>query len=266
MHRDRYHGTLGMEEAMKCNRIVVVAVVAALALGACSSDKKGASSPNSQNASGTVTVYTTEGLKNIVDRLVKAYTTIHSSAKVVVDTKSTAAALKASVAKGTPQILLFVNPGFKKIRPDLKPIALGQTRAVIAVSTKNPKKVADVTAFAANSGLHTAMCGARTGFGNTALWVMFKAKVKANTSTIGVGCEAKSMQQLSTDQLDAVLLFRGGSHPPKGVKLLDVPEKQNIIFKFSYQSIGTSAAVKNFATFLAGKGAQQILTTDGYLP
>ena len=247
---------------MKCSRVVVVAVVAALALGACSSEKKGGSSPNGQNASGTVTVYTTEGLKDIVDRLVKAYTTIHSSAKVVVTTKSTPAALKASVAKGTPQILLFVNPGFKKIRPDLKPIALGQTRAVIAVSTKNPKKVADVKAFAATSGLHTAMCGARTGFGNTTLWVMFKAKIKANTSTVGVGCEAKSMQQLSKDELDAVLLFRGGAYPPKGVKLLDIPEKQNIIFKFSYQHIGTSAAVKQFGAFLAGQGAKQILTTE----
>jgi hypothetical protein len=253
---------------MKCSRVVVVAVVAALALGACSSGKKGGSTPSGKkgNVSGTITVFTSGVFKDIIDRLVKGYTKNHTAAKINVVTKATQATLKATITGKKPSIILLVNPQFRPLGSDLKPLPLGQSRAVIAVSDKNPHKVTNVTAFATTSGLKTSLCGVRTGFGNTVQWVLYRSKIKPDPKAIGVGCEAKSMHELLKDQLDAVLLFRGGTYPPKGVKLLDIPEQQNIIFKLSYLVVGTSPVGTSFGAFLASKGAQQILTANGYLP
>jgi hypothetical protein len=252
---------------MKLSRFVVVAVVAALALGACGSDKKAKTtgSNGSGGAAGSVTLYVTPSLKTIADRLVKVYTTKHKSAKVTVNVKATPETLKTTVTKGRSAVLWLTDATFKGIDANLKPVSLVQDRAVIAVSTANPKKVASVTAFASNSGLRTSLCGKRTGFGNTIQWVLVKSKVKADPKTLGIGCERKSMLELAKNQLDAVLLFRGGAFPPKGVKFIDIPAAQNYITRFSSLVVGKSTADKQFGTFLASAGARRILTLNGYL-
>lgn len=253
---------------MKCSRVVVVAVVAALALGACSSDKKGGSAPNGQNGkvSGTITIYTSGVFKDIIDRLVKGYTKYHAAVKVNVVTKATQATLKSTITGKKPAVILLVNPQFRPLGTNLKPLPLGQSLAMIAVSDKNPHKVTNVTAFAPTSGLKTSLCGVKTGFGNTVQWVLYRSKIKPDPKAIGVGCESKSMHELVSDKLDAVLLFRGGAYPPKGVKLLDIPEQQNIILKLNYLVAGKSPVSNSFGAFLASKGAQRILTSNGYLP
>jgi ABC-type molybdate transport system substrate-binding protein len=253
---------------MKCKRVVVVAAVAALALGACSSAKKTGSSTTDGKGSGTgtFTVYTSGVYKDIIDRLAKAYTKTHKAVKIDVKTTITPKALKATIAGPGPAVLLLVGPQFKALGTDAKPVPLGQDRAMIAVSTKNPKKVADVTAFAATSGLKTSMCGVRTGFGNTAYWVMLRAKIKPDMKTIGDKCAAKSMQEVSTDKLDAALVFRGGAYPPKGVKLLDIPADRNIVFKLSYLLVGKTPAVTQFGDFLSKPLAALVLKNNGYLP
>jgi ABC-type molybdate transport system substrate-binding protein len=250
---------------MKFSRFVVVAVVAALALGACSSDKKAGTTGSNGSATGSVTLYVPASLKVIAERLVKVYTTKHKGAKVTVNTNATPASLKTVVTKGGSAVLLLADATFPAIAANLKPVSLAQNRAAIAVSATNPKKVTSVAAFAATSGLHTSLCGAKTGVGNTIQWVLLKSKVKADPKSIGVGCQRKSMLELAKNQLDAVLLFRGGAFPPKGVKLLDIPAQQNYIVKFSFLVAGKSKADKQFGAFLASAGARRILTLNGYL-
>jgi hypothetical protein len=256
----------GLEAVMKLSRFVVVAVVAALALGACGSDKKAKTtgSNGSGGAAGSVTLYVTPSLKTIADRLVKVYTTKHKSAKVTVNVKATTETLKTTVTKGRSAVLFLTDSTFKGIDANLKPVSLGQNRAVIAVSDANPKKVTSVTAFASNSGLRTSLCGEGTGFGNTIQWVLLQAKIKADPKSIGIGCARKSMLELVKNQLDAVLLYTAGAFPPKGVKLLGIPASQNYITRFSFLVVGKSTADKQFGTFLASAGARRILTLNGY--
>jgi hypothetical protein len=251
---------------MKFSRFAVVAVVAALALGACGSDKKATATGSNGNGSagGSVTLYVPASLKSIADRLVKVYTTKHKSANVTVNTTATPETLKATVAKGSPAVLLLADSSFEAIGANLKPVLLGQNRAAIAVSDANPKKVNSVSAFASTSGLHTSLCGRKAGVGNTIQRVLLKSKIKADPKSIGINCARTSMLELAKNQLDAVLLFRGGAFPPKGVKLLDIPDQQNYITKFSFLVVGKSAADKRFGTFLASAGARRILTLNGY--
>jgi ABC-type molybdate transport system substrate-binding protein len=255
-----------MEAGMKCRRIVVVAVLAAVTLGACSSDNKTGSSPSGPNGGGgTVTVYTSGVLKDIIDRLVSAYTKYHKAAKITIVTKASPKQLKATVTASRPSILILVNRAARELGANLKPFPLGQSRAVIAVSDTNPKKVKDVTAFALTSGLKTALCGTRTGFGNTTQWVLWRSRITADPKTVGAKCEESAMLRVAKGELDAVLLFRPGSHPPKGVKLIEIPAKQNAIFDISYLVVGKTASVTRLGAFLATPGAHKILKTNGYL-
>src|ERR1700675_70253 len=102
-----------MEAGMKCTRVVVVAVVAAVTLGACSSDKNSATTSSTKGkgrgVTGSLTVITNAGLENVVTRLVKAYTRNNPGAKVKIDTKATRT-IKTSVKNHRSEIVVSSEP------------------------------------------------------------------------------------------------------------------------------------------------------------
>ena len=255
---------------MNCKRVVVVAVVAALALGACSSDKKtGSSTTAGAAAAGSLTVYTSGVYQDIIDRLVKAYTATHKTAKITVDTKARPRGAQSTVdAKAVPEVVVFPEVWLKSIGKG-KPVgSLGQTFAVIVVPAKNPKHVSDLKSFAASAKLRTAVCGPATFFGPFTALVLWKAKIKFDSKTVKADCESAVIQKLAKGELDAALMMRGSGArvPPKTVKMMTVADKDNIVIKVGSLAVGKSVAVTQFGAFLAGPGARRILTLNGYLP
>ena len=238
--------------------VVVVSVVAALVLAACGSDKKPASL--SPTESKTVTVTTLAQVKDVATKLAALFQHDHPGVTVTV-TADTAGGITASVAKKTSEVAIATSATLKRATG-----SFGRDLAVIAVAAANPHHVANVKVFAANSGLKTAVCGETTSLGDFTVAVLTRSGVTPAPGTVHAGCEAKSVQQVAAGTLDAVLLFRTGVVVPKGVKLLDVDAKANIILPLSYLAVGGAGLTVEFGKFLATAPARQVLTENGYLP
>ncbi len=251
---------------MKRWTVVVPIVLSALALSSCGSDKKPASpASGSTLPSGAISVVTTPDLKSVVDELVQTYKTQHPGSDVVVTADADNAVAK-TVATGNPAIAIGNAAIFKDAKKDLPVASFGRNLAVIAVPVANPHHVTDVKAFAATSGLRTAVCGAKASFGVVTVAVLAKAGVTPAKGTVKSGCEAASLRAIAAGTLDAALVFRVGLTVPKGVTFVSIPDDQNLVFPFSSVTVGNSAGVSDFARFLASASARSILTKFGFLP
>ncbi len=254
---------------MKRWTVLVAVVAVALALSSCGSDKKPASLGGTtvKGGGGTVTAYTTAQLARIVNDLGLAYTAKVPGVHVRVIVEATAA-IGEFVAAGQPQIAIADEGTIKAAAKKLTVHRFGRNLAVIAVATANPRHIADVKAFAAGSGLRTVVCGAATSIGNFAVGVLAKAGVKPAPSTIHppADCLTKYLSQIAAGTLDAALLFRNDATLPKGVKLLSIPDAQNLVVNFSYVTVGSSAPIVAFGDFIAGATGRHVLTLNGYLP
>lgn len=244
---------------MKRWMVVTVAVVAMVPLSACGSDKKPASLESPTNA---VSVVTGPGVEQVATKLVAAYKTDNPTVKITV-TSVLPAAVKASIAKGTSEVAISTSDVFTAAD---KPQPFGRNLAVIAVPAANPKHVANLSVFAAKSGLRTAVCGQATSLGNFVLGVLTRANVTPAPGTVHEGCEATSVQQIAAGSLDAAVMFRTNVVVPKTVKLIAVDAKANLVFPFSYATVGASAATVAFGKYLATAPARAILTENGFLP
>ena len=244
--------------------LVVGALVAALLLGGCGSDKKASTTGNTPKAGGLV-VNTVASLKTVVSSIVTAYNKIHPKApfRVVVQTP---AVMKKAVATSKPQIAIDTN-ALKVLVKGAKKGSVGRNVAVIAVSKSNPHHVTGLTAFAATSGLRTKVCGSKFLAGNFTALVLSKAKIKPNPSTVAVDCEASALADLAANKLDAVLMYRAGHAAPSGVTLITVPDAQDIPIAVSYAVIGGKTGPRFlFEKYLSSPAARAILTYAGYLP
>lgn len=244
---------------MKRCTVFVVAVVTLVSLAACGSDKKPASLAPS---TASVSVLIGPGVAQVVAKLVAAYQSANPTVKITV-TPALPATITTTVANGTAEVAISPAGLFKTAS---KPLPFGRNLAVIAIPAANPKHVADVKAFAANSGLKTAVCSPATSIGNFAVGVLARSGVTPAPGTVHAGCEAASVQQIAAGSLDAALFFRTNVAVPKGVKLIIVDAKTNIVFPLSYVTVGKSAATIAFAKFLATPPARAILTANGFLP
>jgi hypothetical protein len=243
--------------------LVAAAVVAALVFAACGSDKKQATTTSTKKGKGGLAVYTVAPLKDIVTTFVTAYNKTHAKGqlKVVI---VPAAAIKKSVTSTRNQIVIGGNA--VKAAKKAKTGSFGRNIALIAVSKTNPHNATGLTAFAATSGLKTQVCGAKTTLGNFTALVLIKAKVKPNPATLAFDCQTKALADVASGKLDAALMFRVGTKLPSGVKLVTIPDAQNIVIPISYAAIGTARGIAAFQKFLATKFARGILTRGGYLP
>ncbi len=240
--------------------IVVVAVLAMLSsLAACGSDKKPASL---EPQTSTVSVITGSVVGPVVTKLAAAYKTANPTVKITV-TPVLPATVKATIAKGVSEVAISTSDLFTAAN---KPQTFGRNLVVIAVPAANPKHVASLSVFAAKSGLRTAVCGQTTSLGNFVLGVLARASVTPAPGTVHAGCEAASVQQIGTGTLDAALMFRTNVVVPTTVKLIIVDAKTNLVFPFSYVTVGTSAATVAFGKYLATAPARAILTANGFLP
>jgi ABC-type molybdate transport system substrate-binding protein len=252
---------------MTRSTVVVVAVVAALVPSACSHSAKKAAPTRSTQAAGPVSVYTVAPLTDIVVKVIQAYNynAGHPGAPLTVTTE-TQQVIARSVASGKPAVVVLPGAWLKAMSGVSHTGSFGRSLAVIAVPAKNPRHVTDVKAFAAGSGLRTAVCGPSSVFGNLTLLVLRKAGVKPDPHTVGIDCQVKALQRVAAGKLDAALMFRNGLQVPSGVKLLDIAEKQNLIVNLSYGAVGNSAPASQFGTFMASAPARRLLSENGYLP
>jgi ABC-type molybdate transport system substrate-binding protein len=243
--------------------LVVGALVAALLLGGCGSDKK--SGTPTGNSKGGLAVHTVPALKDIVTKIVTAYNKTHPRGQfhVVVETE---AVIQQAVTKPTPQVAIDTT-ALKDVVKGARTGTLGRNLAVIAVSTTNPHHVSGLTAFAATSGLKTKVCGPKTSLGNFTLVVLARAKIRPNPSAVAFDCEAKALADVASNKLDALLMFRVGHKAPAGVKLIQIPDAQNFEVKVTYAVIGpASGPLGVFEKYLSSPPAHAILTQSGYRP
>ncbi len=247
--------------------LVVGVVVAALMLGACGSDKKGTTTGSTPKPAGKggLVVATVPSLKTVVTSIVTAYNKTHPRGqfRVVIENPGV---MKKAVLKPAAQIAIDGN-ALKVLVKGAKKGSFGRNVAVIAVSTTNPHHVTDLKAFAATSGLKTKVCGAKSIVGNFTAFVLSKAKIKPDPSTVAFDCEAKALADVAANKLDAVLMYRAGHPAPSGVKLITIPNAQNILIPISYAVIGgTTGPLSVFEKYLSSPGTHAILTHAGYLP
>jgi ABC-type molybdate transport system substrate-binding protein len=252
--------------AMKRNAIVA-AVVAALVLSACGSDKKtGSPTTVKGNGGGVATVSIVASLQGAVITLMQGFNKANPASRVPIPpAKLGSGPLAASVARGKPGVYILPTVAIRKLAAGATKASFGRKVAVIAVSNANPKHVTGLNAFAATSHLKVAACGARLPFGNGPGLVLLKAKIVPAKGTVIFDC-TKVMKDLASGKLDAALVYRDNLFVPKDIKLITVPDAQNLIGNYSIVLVGKSPKVAAFGKFVASPTGQSILKLRGYLP
>jgi ABC-type molybdate transport system substrate-binding protein len=252
--------------AMKRNTIVV-AVVAALVLSACGSDKKSVSPTTVKGKAGAaVTVSTAASLEGVVITLMQAFNKANPSLRIPLPPKiETAAVLAGSVARSTPGVDILPTGSIKKVGATATKSTFGRNIAVIAVAAANPHNVTGLNAFAATSGLKVTACGPKSQLVNGPFLVLLKAKIKPAAGSVIFDCR-KVMADIVTGKLDAALLYRAGLTPPKSIKLLTVPAAQDLPTLYSIVLVGKNPRAAAFGKFVASSAGQAILKLRGYLP
>ena len=248
-------------------RLAVVAATAVFLTSCGNGHSSAGSNQTTTPVSATITVHTVDLLKSAATKLAAAYTADEAGAKatVVVDTP---AVVTKALADKDPEVAILPYVYLKDKSSAVHATQIGRDLGVIVVSDANPHHVADVTAFGAKSGLRTAVCGAKTAYGNFAQLLLQQVHVSPNPYTIGsdAGCPDRVMNLVAKGSLDAALLFRVGLQLPKGVKIVSIPDSKNLIAAVFVVTINPSAADSSFAKFLGSDAAHTILTKEGYLP
>jgi ABC-type molybdate transport system substrate-binding protein len=250
---------------MKRGTLLAIAFVAALVSSSCSDDKAAAPPSSASKPANLVTVAVAPALERTVASIVDAYRASDPSAQLEVVALDQEA-LTAAVDDETADIAVLPTPWLDPVRHGLPSGSFGRSLAVIAVPAANPNKIADITPFAPDSGLRTAICAENSAVGNLGSIVATRGGVTVDPAIIGEGCEDDALQQVASGSLDAALMFRPDLRVPEGVTLVVVPPGQNVIVEASYVVIGKSDPTAAFANFLTTDAVHQLLTEHGYLP
>ena len=241
--------------------LLALGVLAAVALVACGDDDD-ATGASPGDEGGVATISTAPELEPVVTELIQAYGEA-SGAGLELTVVPPDEVIQA-VSEGTPAIL----PGAWLGDGATDSIVIGRNLAIIVVPAANPAEVTGLDAFAPESGLDTAICGADSSYGNLATLVLERAGVTPDPMRVGVGCDADAVARVAGGELDAALVFRGSVEMPDGVEVVNVPEEQNIVIDVRYAPVGDAEDTNSnsFAQFLQSDQAEQILTLEGFLP
>jgi extracellular solute-binding protein len=245
--------------------VIAIAVLTALTLSACGSEKKASTTTTSPNGVTTISVAVPPQLKTLAAQLGKVYESAHKPSKVIVHGLSGPALVAAAKGKG-PLVALDTTASLRAANPKLALHDLGRDIAVVAVPSTNPAKVADLAVFKAGSSARTRICVANSSFGNFGVLLLRHAGITPEMATVRGDCRKEAMLEVAAKKLDAVLMYRAETVPPRGVKLLPVARAQNFPFSFSYATVGSSPGVSSFAAFLASGSGRFALGLAGYLP
>jgi Bacterial extracellular solute-binding protein len=229
-------------------------------LAACGGDDADGGSA-SQGGSGRVaTVHTVPPLEPVVRELVDAYNRT-AEAGVQIAALPPNEAVEA-VTLGMPAIL----PGVSLAATGAESTVIGRNLAIIVVPAGNPAQVTGVGAFAAASGLDTAVCGPDTPFGNFGALVLAFGGVRADPSVVKEGCEAEALARVARGELAAALVFRAFLPIPESAEVVNLPDDRNIVIDIRYAPAEAGADRGSFEAFLASDPAEQILSRQGFLP
>jgi hypothetical protein len=244
---------------MARRHLLTLIVVASVVLVACGGDD-GDGGENAAPGGAVATITTTPALEPVVRGLVDAYD--ESSGAGVDVALVDPNALAQAVSEGSPVIA----PGPWLGGVDADSLVIGRTLAMIAVPAGNPAQVADVRAFAPDSGLDTAVCGPDSEYGNFGALVLRRAGVEPDPTSVAEGCEADAVAGVASGGLDAALLFRNSVVIPDGVEVVNIPDDQNIVIDMRYTPTVDDPSSDSFQSFLASDAARQILSEQGLLP
>jgi hypothetical protein len=241
--------------------LLVLAAVAAASVVACGGDDGDTTcGTGGESGGGVATVHTAPPLEPVVSELVDAYNET-SDADIEL-----AVAPQDEVVHAVSGCEPAVVPAAWLGGVDTESVVIGRNLAIIAVPAGNPSQVTGVDAFARDSVLETAICGAESPVGNFATLVLGRGGVRPDPARVGEGCDADVVARVASGQLDAALLFRGNVPIPEGVEVVNLPDDQNLVIDIRYAPAADDASTDSFQGFLASDAAQQLLTQQGYLP
>jgi molybdate transport system substrate-binding protein len=206
------------------------------------------------------TVHTVPQLEPVVRGLVEAYDQASDvGVELAVEPQND---VVQAVSQGTPAIL----PGAWLGGDDAESMVIGRNLAIIAVPAGNPAEVTGVDAFAAGSGLDTAMCGADSPFGNFAALVVAKGGARPDLARVSSGCDADAVTRVARGDLAAALVFRTFVPIPDGVEVVSIPDDENLVIDVRYAPVAANRSTDSFQEFLQSDAAEQVLTQQGFLP
>src|SRR5688500_6159755 len=179
---------------MRRRGVVTIAIVAALVVSACGGDDKAAPTASSKDPN-LVTVAAAPGLEPVLARVVDSFRRDQPFVQIQIGTQDHKA-LVATVTDKAADVAVLPDSWLEEVPSGLNLGSFGNNRAVIAVPSGNPANVSDVTVFAAGSGRRTAVCGDASSKLNLNLYVLAKAGIKPDPTTVGLGCQVDALQQL----------------------------------------------------------------------
>jgi hypothetical protein len=226
--------------------------------GGDDNDDGASASPDGGGA--LATVHTVPPLEPVVRDLVDAYNEATDAGVQLAVTPQDQAV--QAVSQGTPAIL----PGPWLAGVDADNVVKGRNLAIIAITVGNPAQVGGVVAFASDSSLETAICGANSPFGNFAALVVGFGGVQPDPSRVAEGCEAEAVAREVRRELDAALVFRAFVQIPEEVQVVNIPDDGNLVVNVRYAPAKGDASSDSFEGFLASDAAEQILSQRGFLP
>ncbi|MEZ5181029.1 MAG: substrate-binding domain-containing protein [Acidimicrobiales bacterium] len=144
------------------------------------------------------------------------------------------------------------------------PEPLGRNLFVIAVPEGNPKQVAGLDAFAADSGLKVLACGPQSAYGNFAQLVLDDAGTTYDPKILAPTCSKKAVKRIGKGTVDAALVLRTAVRPT--VQTVPVPDDVNIKVEISIVQVGEGDGPSALMTYAGSEAGQSILTDRGFLP
>jgi molybdate transport system substrate-binding protein len=144
------------------------------------------------------------------------------------------------------------------------PRPLGRNLFVIAVPKGNPKKVKDLDAFAADSGLRVQACGPASPYGNFGQLVLDEAEIGYDEKIIGSTCGKDAIDKLEKGELDAALVLRTAKR--RTVQSVPVPEKVNIVIEYSIAQIVDDTLATTLVQYTQSEAGSSILANRGFKP
>jgi len=248
---------------VRAPKLLAATAMATLIIAGCGDDGgDDGGGENDEDAGGALAVHAPEELAELVEPLVESYEA--DSGEEVELVTSEQAAITGAITSDLADVAIVPDPWLADL-DDVDPQPLGRTVQVIGVAEGNPEDVEGLDAFDPDSGLTTKVCSADTSaLGNLSVLTLEAAGITPDPDTVEEGCEDEALEQVAGGDLDAVLLFSGGSTVPDGAELLEIEDAQIFDFEIVYTVQGDSDAATSFVDFLGSPEAEAIVEETGY--
>jgi molybdate transport system substrate-binding protein len=265
-------------------KALVLAILAATLLVACSTTGTSAPTPGSRSGAAVdLTVFAAASLSGVLDKVKPAYESIYPGTTLTVSTDSSAA-LEAKIEQGAPADLFLsadtANPQ-KLVQKRLsagEPVVFAVNELAIVVASGNPRGIIS-PADLAKSGVKVIAAGDEVPITKYARQLVDNLAKEPGYPTDFAAAYARNVVskednvkavigKIELGEGDAAIVYATDAKASTKVTTVDIPKGANVPASYAGVVVGASShqdAARAFLGWLTSPDGQAILTSFGFL-